>query len=272
MDDLQAYSIEDGWLLVITGEIQLAIGLIEFGEDELGAHSTARGLLSRLPDPRTPVEEQLLRGLLLELAVRWASKAHRRAHGGDVTLCAFRAEARVHDAWARQRGLPDTAKTAFGTWAEHYFRALRRAHPARAEEVACWIVQHSRTRVTERLAARALGVHPVVLRREFQAHFGLSMHAYLERARLADAIRLLTSESHNVRSALYTAGWSSPKSLYRAARKVCGKSLHELRALPVDALGRALALPAAALKSARGNERGSQCGSHLAAVTGTSQT
>ena len=122
--------------------------------------------------------------------------------------------------------------------------------------MARWIVQHSRTRVTERLAARAIGVHPVVLRREFQARFGVSIHAYLERARLADPIRLLTSGSHNVRSALYTAGWSSPKSLYRAARKACGKSVHELRTLPVDALGRTLELPAGALDSFRATGRG----------------
>lgn len=244
MGDLQAYLISEEWLLVVTGEIQRAIGLIEFGEDELGAHSTARCLISRIPDPRTPVEEQLLRGLLLELAVRWAAKAHRRAHGGEVASCVFRAEASVHDAWARRRGLPVPAKTAFGQWAERYFRALHRAHPAPVKQAANWMVEHSRDRITVRLAARAVGMHPLALRREFQTYFGVSPHGYLQRARLADAMRLVASGSHDVRSALYTAGWSSPKSLYRTARTVCGKSVHELRTLPGDALERELTLPA----------------------------
>jgi methylphosphotriester-DNA--protein-cysteine methyltransferase len=137
----------------------------------------------------------------------------------------------------------NASKKTFSEWAEQYFRAMRRAHPAPVKEAARWIVQHSRERITVRLVARAVGAHPVVLRREFCACFGQSVHAYLQHARLADALRLLAGGSHDVRSALYTAGWSSPKSLYRAALDVCGKSLHEVRALPPDRLERVLALP-----------------------------
>jgi methylphosphotriester-DNA--protein-cysteine methyltransferase len=131
----------------------------------------------------------------------------------------------------------------FAEWTVQYFRALRRAHPAPVEEAARWIREHSRERVTLRLVARAVGVHPVVLRRDFRACFGLSLHTYLQRTRLADTMRLLASGSHHARSALYTAGWSSPKSLYRAAMNISGKSLQDLRAVPPEALDRALELP-----------------------------
>jgi AraC-like DNA-binding protein len=242
MAEVEPYAVADEWLHAVSAEIQRVIGVVEFNEDELGAFSTARTLIAHLPDPRSPAEEQLLRGLLLELSVWWAAKAHRRAHGGDVAACQFRGDAHVHDIWRMRRGRGG-AKDIFYDWADQYFRALRRAHRAPVEAAAVWIVQHSRERVTERVAARAVGVHPVVLRREFHACFGLSVRAYLSRVRLADAMRLLASGSHDVRSALHTAGWSSPKSLYRAAVDVCGTPLHELRRLPPGALDRVLALP-----------------------------
>ncbi|HEX9367973.1 MAG TPA: AraC family transcriptional regulator [Vicinamibacterales bacterium] len=239
----QLYAGSDDWLHTASAEVQRSIGVIEFQEDELGAFSTARNLIARLPEPRTPVEERLLRGLLVELSVWWADRAHRRAHGGAVGSCSFRADAQVHDAWRMRDGRPSPSRRVFAEWADQYFRALRRAHPAPVEEAARWIREHSRERVTLRLAARAVGVHPVVLRRDFQVCVRLSPHAYLQRVRLADTVHLLASGSHDVRSALYTAGWSSPKSLYRAARKASGTSLRALRALPREALDRALELP-----------------------------
>ena len=241
--EAQLYSVSDDWLHAAIAEVQRSIGVIEFQEDELGAFSTARDLISRLPEPHTQVEEQLLRGVLVELSVWWAAKAHRRAHGGDVASCSFRAEAQVHDAWRMRGDMPSPSGQVFTEWADQYFRALRLAHPAPVEEAARWIREHSRGRVTLRLVARAVGVHPVVLQRDFKVCFRLSPHTYLQRARLADTMHLLASGSHDVRSALYTAGWSSPKSLYRAARGSSGTSLHELRALPREALDRALELP-----------------------------
>jgi methylphosphotriester-DNA--protein-cysteine methyltransferase len=242
MAEAHPCAVRDEWLHRLSEEVQRAIGVIEFQEYELGTFSTARNLIASIPDPLTPIEEQLLRGMLLELSAWWAEKAHRRAHGGGVGSCSFRAEAQVLDAWVRS-GTPRPSKRVFDEWATQYFRALRCAHPAPVEEAARWIVEHSRERVTLRLVARAVGVHPVVLRRDFKMCFGLSVHTYLQRTRLAETMRLLASGSHNVRSALYTAGWSSPKSLYHAATDVSGMSVHELRALPREALNRTLELP-----------------------------
>ena len=249
MPEARLYCTADEWLHAVISEVQRSIGVIEFHEDELGAFSTARSLISHIPDPRTPVEEQLLRGMLVELSVWWAAKAHARAHGGDVASCSFRAENQVHDAWRMRDLLPNPSKRVFTEWAAEYFRALRRAHPAPVHEAARWIREHSRERVTLRLVARAVGVHPVALRRDFQACFGLSPHAYHQRTRLADTMRLLRTGSHDARSALYTAGWSSPKSLYRAATEISGKSVHELRSLPREAVELALQLPTACVHS-----------------------
>lgn len=235
--------VRDEWLHLLSGELQRVIGLIEFQEYELGASSTARDLISRIPDPATPIEEQLLRGMLLDVSVRWAAKAHRHAHGGTAPACNFHAEMQRDDGWRLHADKSRTAKIVFEEWAILYFRALRRAHPAPVSDAARWIVEHSRERLTLRAIARAISVNSVVLRRDFKACFGLSVHRYHQRARLADTMRLLASGSHDVRSALYAAGWSSPKSLYRAAIDVTGMSLHLLRDLPPDECERRVALP-----------------------------
>jgi AraC-like DNA-binding protein len=177
------------------------------------------------------------------MSVRWAVKAHCHAHGGAAPACKFRAEAEMYHAWHVRGGIPRSSKTAFKESVVLYFRALHRTHPTPVNEAARWIVKHSRERLNVRVIARAAGVHPVTLRRGFKASFGLALHSYVQRTRLADTMRLLVDGSHDVRSALYSAGWSSPKSLYHAAFEVTGISVHELRALPRDEWERRVALP-----------------------------
>jgi methylphosphotriester-DNA--protein-cysteine methyltransferase len=75
----------------------------------------------------------------------------------------------------------------------------------------------------------------VVLRKRFKAAYGVSLHEYLHRVRLADATRVQANGGHNVRSALCASGWRSAKSPYQAAVTVTGMTLEQLRALPRDA-------------------------------------
>jgi hypothetical protein len=71
----------------------------------------------------------------------------------------------------------------------------------------------------------------------------VSVHDCVRRLRLADVVRLLADGDHNVRSALYTSGWRSPKSLYAAAVAVTGLPFDRLFALPRDEWERRLAFP-----------------------------
>ncbi len=236
-------AVRADWMHIVCQELQCVAGRIAFHEHDGGGAFAARELISRIPEPVTPIEDQLLRGMLTDVSVRWAANAHRRAHGGAKVSCGFREDVHTHYAWAVEGGACPSAKAAFEEWAAGYFRALRRVHPVPIEQAAEWIVEHSRGRVDDRLVARAVGVHVVVLRREFKSAYGVSVHAYLQRARLADAIRLLSDHSHDVRSALYGAGWRSPKSLYNAAVRVTGQSVAELRHCPHDQRERCTALP-----------------------------
>jgi methylphosphotriester-DNA--protein-cysteine methyltransferase len=106
---------------------------------------------------------------------------------------------------------------------------------------------HSRARVTDRIVARAVGMHVVVLRKRFTAAYGMSLHEYLQRVRLADVMRMLADGGHNVRSALYAVGWRSAKSLYQAAVAITGMTLEQLRALPREECERRISIPTARL-------------------------
>jgi AraC-like DNA-binding protein len=220
-------------------------GLIELSEDK--GLVSAREAMAAVRDPVTAFEELLLRGLLLEVAMLWAVASHRRTHGGAVPTCGFRDEVILRDVWQRRAGGILPAKKAFVFWATQHFRALDRAHPPPAHAAAAWITAHSRERVTDKVVARAAGMHVVVLRKRFKAAYGLSPHEYLQRVRLADAMRMLADGGHNVRSALYASGWRSAKSPYQAAVAVTGMTLEQLRALPRDEWERRISIPGARL-------------------------
>jgi AraC-like DNA-binding protein len=223
----------------VADHIQCAVGAIQLPAQIAGP--TPSEVIARIPDPASPMEERLLRGLLVDLSLRWAVTVHRRLHTGTIMSWAFRDDATVHDAWQdRGRGWP--AKKTFAAWAAGHFQALHRVHPLPIERAAEWITAHSRERVTDVEVARAVGLHVVALRRRFRQTYGVSVHAYLQRARLADVMRLLSTGPHNVRSALYAAGWRSAKSLYEASLCVAGMPLADLRALDREDWERRLAV------------------------------
>jgi AraC-like DNA-binding protein len=243
--------IRSRWLQRSAGEIQCLTGLIQLREDY--GIATAREFISRLPDPVTPVEECVLRGLLLDVCTLWAVTAHRGSHAGAMPTCGFQADLLIHRAWHERHSHRAPAKRVFLQWASRYFRALHRAHPLPMHIAAKWILAHSRDRVNDAIVARAMGIHVVELRKRFPAAYGICPREYVQRLRLADVMRLLADGNHNVRSALYAAGWRSAKSLYAAAVTITGLPFDRLRALPRDEWERRLALPNARRKCEIGN-------------------
>lgn len=243
-------SIRSRWLHRSVGEIQCLTGLIQLRED-FGI-ATAREFSSRLPDPGSPVEECVLRGLLLDVSTLWAVTAHRRSHADAMPACRFRDELLIHRAWHERRTSRAPAKRVFLHWASLYFRALHRAHPLPMHVAAKWIAAHSRDRVNDAIVARATGVHVAELRKRFPAAYGLSPREYLQRLRLADVLRLIAESDHTVRSALYVSGWRSAKSLYAAAITITGLPFNRLRTLPRDDWDRRLAVPSASTSLDRG--------------------
>jgi len=226
------------WIHTLYNASQRAIGVIEL--DDAAAAAIARDLTNDIPDPASPLEERLLDGHLLALAVRWAVKAHRRLHAGADAPCTFQADVYLRDVWMAH---PGPAKTTFCEWCDGYFDALRGAHHDPIAEAARWIRMHSASRLSVGAVARHVGVHTVALRRQFDQQFGISLREYHVRARLIEALRMFVSDGHDARSALHAAGWSSPKCFYRTLLRVTGMSVRQIRSLDSRSVLRLVALP-----------------------------
>ena len=228
------------WIHTLYNASQRAIGVIEL--DDAVAVAIARDLTNEIPDPASPLEERLLDGHLLALAVRWAGKAHRRLHAGADTPCTFQADVYLRDVWMAH---PGPAKAAFREWCDGYFDALRGAHRDQIAEAARWIRMHSASPLSVAAVARHVGLHTVALRRQFYQQFGVTLREYHVRARLIQALRFFLSDGHDARSALHAAGWSSPKCFYRLLLRVTGRSVRQIRALDSESVLRLVALPGA---------------------------
>lgn len=228
------------WVHSLYNASQRAIGAIELEDAE--AVAIASDLTQGIPDPASALEERLLDGHLLALAVRWATKAHHRLHDGASTLCSFQADAHLRETWMAH---PGPAKTTFEHWCGGYFDALQHAHHDPIAEAARWLRTHSAASFSIADVARQVGLHTVALRRQFQEQFGLTPREYHVRTRLIEALRLFVSGRHDARSALHAAGWSSPKGFYRSLLRVTGKSMREVRELDSEAVVGLVVLPTA---------------------------
>jgi hypothetical protein len=124
-DDHRVVGVREEWVHSLSGEVQRFIGGIQFSDSPRDPEARADELTSRIPDPASPLEERLLRGQLLELAVWWAAVAHQQLHHGMGPSCAFRAEIAVHQAW---RGHDRRAKIVFRDWSspKNFYRAALR--------------------------------------------------------------------------------------------------------------------------------------------------
>jgi AraC-like DNA-binding protein len=228
--------IRPAWIHTIYNASQGAIGAFEF-ED---ARAVASHLIEAIPDPASLLEERLLAGHLLGLAVHWTTRAHRRLHAGAGASCTFQPGVYLFDVWMAH---PGPAKSTFRAWCDRYFEALQHAHYDPVAEAARWLRTHYAAPFSIAEVARHAGLHTTTLRRHFQEQFGLTPREYHVRARLLEALRLFVSGRHDARSALHAAGWSSPKCFYRSLLHVSGKSMREVRELDPEAVLRLVVLP-----------------------------
>lgn len=227
------------WVHALYNASQRAIGSIEL--EDAGAFVIASDLTQQIPDPASALEERLLAGHLLTLALGWAAKAHGRLHIGANTPCTFQSDVYLREVWMAH---PGPAKLKFRAWCGGYFDALQHAHYDPVAHAARWLLTHSAASFSTVELARKVGLHTVALRRQFQEQFGLTPHEYHVRARLIEALRLFVSGRHDARSALHAAGWSSPKGFYRSLLCVTGKRMSEIRELDSDTVLGLVVLPA----------------------------
>ena len=79
-----------------------------------------------------------------------------------------------------------------------------------------YIQAHCCESLTLKDISRAIGCHPRHAERCFKAYFNTSIRAYLQAARTAEALNLLSHTDLKIESVAVTVGFRSRSSLYRA--------------------------------------------------------
>jgi AraC-like DNA-binding protein len=182
-----------------------------------------------LPAPRSSVENVVLRGLLLELALRWGHADHWAYHAefpdaechedpAVLALCVWRTPAA-------------DAKAAFREWADTYIEHIERVHPRyRAVELRRELDTEFAKPLSLAKLARSRRVSVRSLQRDFQELTGVTIQVYVTERRLDTAVGLLKNTSDKVEWIANVVGWSSRKNLNRALARRRGVKPASLRA------------------------------------------
>ncbi len=189
---------------------------------------------TRVSKPGADLETAVLRGLLLDAAMRWG-EAHHDAYHRDYpdSGCEFTPGSIAARSWRR---FPRQPKRALLDWADAYARGFGAAHPLhQAMELRRYLDRHFAEPAGLRTLADGRGVPVRRLQAEFASLTGMTIQRYVRKRRLDAAIALLTGTSEKVEWIAKTVGWSSRKNLNRALARHHGVTPAEVRARPVRA-------------------------------------
>ena len=218
------------WLESTNRRLQIAAGAFSASSVD-DRPSTLTVLADTLIPPRTSTETLLLRGLLIEFACRWSAVAHSPLSEPSPSTCVCAPE----QVW-QQFGSVDRADPllAFRRWIRLFLSEFPRRHPpspaARAAEILRREFDES---VTVPALARRLGVNLKGLTRQFRQEFGISIPEYRSAARMAEAIRQLSTTKVDAVTA--GVGYKSKTNFYRAFRALTGLTPTAFQRLSIDA-------------------------------------
>jgi AraC-like DNA-binding protein len=210
--------------------------------------------LSRVADPQSHVEVVMLRGMLLDLTLRWGEAEHR-AHRGRVPSddCQFVPSEIAAEAW-RDRRMPP--KKAFERWAELYLRGLGGADPSfQVTELRRHLnFNFSRPSLIKDFAAQ-YSASPRRLQQDFRRLTGCTIQDYVTKKRLGVAINLLQNTDEKVEWIASEVGWASRKNLNRALTRHGRKSPAEERRTHVERRSEANGHPGSVANEVSGRRR-----------------
>ena len=183
---------------------------------------------TQLPPPQSRIENVVLRGLLLELSLRWGHADHGAYHAEFPDAeCTDDPAAQAMAVW---RNCSPDATSAFREWADAYITTVERIHPRyRANELRRELDADFAQPLSVARLARARGVSARCLQRDFQELTGVTIQEYVTERRLDAAVRLLTSTADKVEWIANVVGWSSRKNLNRALARRRGVNPGDIR-------------------------------------------
>jgi AraC-like DNA-binding protein len=183
---------------------------------------------TQLPPPQSLVENVVLRGLLLELSLRWGHADHGAYHAEFPDAeCTDDPAALAMAVW---RNCSPNAINAFREWADAYITNMERIHPRyRASELRRDLDADFAQPLSLGMLAGRRGVSVRCLQRDFRELTGVTIQEYVTERRLDAAVRLLANTPDKVEWIANVVGWSSRKNLNRALARRRGVNPADIR-------------------------------------------
>lgn len=184
---------------------------------------------ARLTDPKSSIENAVLRGMLVDVSLRWGHADHWAYHAEFPDAeCTEDPAALALTVW---RNPPVDAREAFRKWAGTYADTMERVHPRyRAIELQRDLDADFAQPLSVARLARRRNVSVRCLQRDFEELTGRTIQDYVTERRLDAAIGMLQNTSDKVEWIANVVGWSSRKNLNRALARRRGTSPSTLRA------------------------------------------
>ena len=183
---------------------------------------------TQLPPAHSLIENVVLRGVLLELSLRWGHADHRAYHAEFTDAeCTDDPAALAMAVW---RNTSPDAISAFRGWADAYITNIERIHPRYCgNELRRDLDADFAQPLSLRRLARQRGVSVRCLQRDFQELTGVTIQEYVTERRLDAAVRLLANTPDKVEWIANVVGWSSRKNLNRALARRRGVNPGDIR-------------------------------------------
>lgn len=193
--------------------------------------TTARTFAARVPKPENHVEKLCMMQILEDLTVGLAEHVHASFHrefGGNSRTCGFEAGKIARGQWSDVR--PFAPGEAFTQSVGKYFDVFELVHPIPAAVKAAELLE---LRFVEGVRistlARAVGCHPVRLRKLFRERHGVTIRSYLTNYRLRQAAERLRDSRVPVDDIVGDVGFGSRDHFYRAFTRAFGVTPAEYR-------------------------------------------
>jgi AraC-like DNA-binding protein len=210
--------MQSTYITSVVRDIQLLAGR-EPGDESIRA--SARDVIQRLIDPVNPVEDALLRQLVLKIVVRMGDSRNRLMIPPDC-------DSRSFIQWLLAPQWRDFALGALSS-----LSIDNPTVPSGAMELVRRAAQSVRFQVRGNLNVDVLAkqsfCHRRTLERAFRQVMGSSVHEFIVRERTLEAIRLIKSTDLKLEAVAFEVGFRSRTTLRRAIKATTGLTPAQLR-------------------------------------------